>query len=218
METNISVTDRSPDVRQATHKSSDPKGPLRLWVALVEHDVVPGTRAVLFFQDDEPSDDAVFERFSEDASPEDLAVVGLYDLAHVGEVDQLSNAALLDFARNLSAREIVDGKITIGTTRGRPALNPRAPRLYVGELDHTWTWNEDGRMEVKCRVVLDLANHMLVAAQVRGYESWDEATSDQNDDLAKSLFVVNKVADAPGEFDFAEVDRLPEWAVSVLGV
>lgn len=95
--------------------------------------------------------------------------------------------------------------------------NLQTPRWFVGERDHTWSWNEDGRMEVKCRVVVDVANERLVAAQVWGYESWCEADSDQNDDLAKLLFVENKVGEAPVAFDLFEIDRLPEWATCAAG-
>ncbi|WP_181709823.1 hypothetical protein [Burkholderia sp. MBR-1] len=93
---------------------------------------------------------------------------------------------------------------------------PKA-RIFVGEWDHTWSWNEDGRMEVKCRVLVDVANNMLVAAQVRGYESWRDANSDEKGDLAKALFVENNVHTDPHAFDFVEIDRFPTWAAGAAG-
>jgi len=89
-------------------------------------------------------------------------------------------------------------------------VQPR--RWFVGGWDHTWSWAKDGRMEVKCRVVIDVTNEKMVAAQVWGYENWYDADSAQTDDLAKSLFVENNVNVDPKEFDFAEIDRLPTWA------
>lgn len=224
MESKVTIGDRIEADQHVGHEASQTaiasrvqESPRRLWVALVEHEMVPGTRAVLFYQSYEPADDAIFGRFSEDASPDSLSITGLYDLAHAAEVDQLSQVALDDFARGFCVHGIDDAMMTTVTPRGGIGLQEEAPRWFVGELDHTWSWNEDGRMEVKCRVVVDVANERLVAAQVWGYKSWCEADSDQNDDLAKSLFVENKVGEAPGAFDLFEIDRLPEWAATAAG-
>ena len=225
MESKVSIVDRinadhhhrKQDASRTAIAFVDRESPQRLWVAIVEHEAIPGTRAVLFLQTNEPADDAILGRFSEDASPEDLSITGLYDLSHVGEVDQLSRVALNDFVRDFGSNGIVDVRMAAGTPRSRTGLKEQTPRWFVGDLDHTWSWNEDGRMEVKCRVVVDVANERLVAAQVWGYESWCEADSDQNDDLAKLLFIENKVGEAPVAFDLFEIDRLPEWATCAAG-
>lgn len=93
----------------------------------------------------------------------------------------------------------------------------QTPRWFVGERDHTWSWNRDGRMEAKCRVVVDVANQKLVAAQVWGHQSWADAGSDQYDDLARSLFVENKVSVNPRAADLIEIDRLPTWVARAVG-
>lgn len=93
----------------------------------------------------------------------------------------------------------------------------QTPRWFVGEKDHTWSWNEDGRMEVKCRFVADVDNEKLVAAQVWDYKSWSDASPDQNDDLAKSLFVESKVCVDPRAFNLVGIDRLPTWAAGAAG-
>lgn len=93
----------------------------------------------------------------------------------------------------------------------------QAPRWFVGVWDHTWSWARDGRMEVTCRVLIDVTHEKMVAAMIRGYESWDDATSDQLEDLAKSLFAANKVNVDPKAFDLVEIDRLPEWAACAAG-
>ncbi|CAN7777033.1 hypothetical protein [Caballeronia sp. LjRoot31] len=225
MESKVSIVDRinadhhhlNWDASRTAIAFVDRESPRRLWVAMVEHEAIPGTRAVLFFQANEPADDAILGRFSEDASPEDLSIAGLYDLSHVGEVDQLSRVALNDFVRGFGSNGIVDDRMAAGTPRSRTGLKEQTPRWFVGDLDHTWSWNEDGRMEVKCRVVVDVANERLLAAQVWGYESWCEADSDQNDDLAKLLFFEHKVGEAPVAFDLFEIDRLPEWATCAVG-
>ncbi|WP_321820885.1 MULTISPECIES: hypothetical protein [unclassified Burkholderia] len=92
---------------------------------------------------------------------------------------------------------------------------PKA-RLFVGCWSHTWSWCEDGRVEAHSRIVVDVANDKLVAAQVSGYKTWNDATSDQKDDLARSLFDENKVSSDPQAFDFVEIDRLPKWAATAM--
>lgn len=66
----------------------------RLWLALVDHQVVPGTRPVLFAQPTEPQDPEIFSRFSADAGADELEVSGLYDLSLVISGDSESRKAL----------------------------------------------------------------------------------------------------------------------------
>ncbi|WP_245176303.1 hypothetical protein [Cupriavidus sp. AcVe19-6a] len=79
----------------------------RLWLALVDHQIVPGTRPVLFAQPTEPLDPDIFSRLGTDASADELQVSGLFDLSHVLGVDPESRQALEQFVRSTpSAREI----------------------------------------------------------------------------------------------------------------
>jgi hypothetical protein len=91
------------------------------------------------------------------------------------------------------------------------------PRLVVGNWMHTWSWDRDGRSEAQCRIVVDLTNGRLIAAQVGGYEGWSTATPDEKDDLAASLFNRNPTVLAdPKTFDLVQIDRLPKWAADAL--
>lgn len=75
---------------------------LGLWVALAEHETVPGTKPALFAQLGEPGDAEIFSRFSDDASPNELKVVGVFDLSHLIKVDQASRNALDQYVRAMS--------------------------------------------------------------------------------------------------------------------
>ncbi|WP_334043573.1 hypothetical protein [Burkholderia ambifaria] len=90
-------------------------------------------------------------------------------------------------------------------------------RLFVGEWQHTWSWNEDGRAEDHCRVAVDIANEKLIAAQVAHRGQWSNATEDQQKDLARSLFIEHKVSVDPEAYELVELDRLPSWAAAVVG-
>lgn len=54
----------------------------KLWLALVEHQVVPGTVPVLLYAEDEPSDFEVVHapQFAGQETPQ-LVVVGMFDLS-----------------------------------------------------------------------------------------------------------------------------------------
>jgi len=69
----------------------------RLWIAMVDHKYVPGTRLALFHQVAEPLDEEIFARFAEDAEAEELTVAGLFDFAHELMVCPESARALTQF-------------------------------------------------------------------------------------------------------------------------
>ena len=71
--------------------------PKKLFIALVEHAVVPGTIAALFYQTVEPSDRTIKKRFP-DEKPGDLEVTHVLDLSHVVANDPLSLRAIGVFA------------------------------------------------------------------------------------------------------------------------
>ncbi|WP_321820800.1 MULTISPECIES: hypothetical protein [unclassified Burkholderia] len=76
-------------------------GAPRLWVAMVGHEMVPGTRTVAFFQVDEPSDEQILSRFA-DVDPGEgtahLVVEGVFDLTHEAHGDMVTRDALIQFA------------------------------------------------------------------------------------------------------------------------
>lgn len=70
----------------------------KLWVALVEHNVVPGVRAAVFFQAQEPGDKAIKARFKDDAKPSELQVTHVMDMSHTAGQDIHTYLALQRFA------------------------------------------------------------------------------------------------------------------------
>ncbi|WP_241025636.1 hypothetical protein [Burkholderia sp. Tr-20390] len=90
-------------------------------------------------------------------------------------------------------------------------------RWLVGEWQHAWSWNNDGRAEANCRIVVDIANEKLTAAQVADRGQWANATVDQQKDLAASLFIEHKVCADPKAYDLLELERLPKWAAAMIG-
>ncbi|MCB4349408.1 hypothetical protein LA345_36975 (plasmid) [Burkholderia vietnamiensis] len=90
-------------------------------------------------------------------------------------------------------------------------------RWFVGEWQHAWSWSNDGRAEAHCRVVVDISNEKLTAAQVADRGKWANATEDQFTELAASLFVEHKVSIDPKAYDLFELDRLPRWAAAMVG-
>ncbi|HJP69621.1 MAG TPA: hypothetical protein VJ846_12030 [Sphingomicrobium sp.] len=79
----------------------------RLWVALVDHQIVPGTMAVLFAQPTKPEDGEILSRVCSEADADELHVTAVLDLTHVVHVDPDSRQALERFARSTpTAHEI----------------------------------------------------------------------------------------------------------------
>lgn len=78
----------------------------RLYIATVEHALVPGTRTVAFFQVSMPTIEDVLNRFKvsdelRDEEIEQLEVTGVFDLTHAADHDHLTQFALEDFARSV---------------------------------------------------------------------------------------------------------------------
>lgn len=83
------------------------------------------------------------------------------------------------------------------------------PRLFEG------TWNHPfgpGRTETQCRIVVDVANDSLVAAQASVGLKWVDLSKEEMDDLAESLFDANDVSDDPTEWNLTSIAALPRWA------
>lgn len=68
--------------------------PKDLWVALVEHESIPGTHLHLLFQASEPSDDEILRVAASAEYPIDkLYVAGVFSISHAVRVDQDSRTA-----------------------------------------------------------------------------------------------------------------------------
>ncbi|UIF89286.1 hypothetical protein [Cupriavidus sp. UYPR2.512] len=83
------------------------------------------------------------------------------------------------------------------------------PRLYQGTWSHLFG---PGRAETQCRIVVDVANDKLVAAQASDGLKWVDLSAADMNDLAASLFDANDVCDDPTEWDLSPIAELPEWA------
>ncbi|MBP0633175.1 MULTISPECIES: hypothetical protein [unclassified Cupriavidus] len=83
------------------------------------------------------------------------------------------------------------------------------PRMYQGTWSHLFG---PGRAETQCRIVVDVANDKLVAAQASDGPKWVDLSAADMSDLAASLFDANDVSDDPKEWDLAPIAELPEWA------
>ncbi|MGY6257322.1 hypothetical protein ACXIVK_28075 [Paraburkholderia caledonica] len=97
----------------------------RLWIALVEHESVPGTRPVLITQANEPSDAEIFSRFRDEADAAELAVVGVFDLSHLVSVDSSSREALAAYVRSASVDATV--KQDVATARVPSVFDTMVP-------------------------------------------------------------------------------------------
>lgn len=75
-----------------------PRSKMKLWMALVEHREVPGTRLQFFYQEHEPTDTEVFARF-EDSIPQsewaELEVTDMFDVTWELNVQPENLLALL---------------------------------------------------------------------------------------------------------------------------
>lgn len=85
--------------------------------------------------------------------------------------------------------------------------SPR-PRLYVGEWTHLFG---PGRIETRCRIVIDVAIEELVAAMAFDGQQWLPLSAAERRDLAESLFDANSVSDDPEEWGLVSTGSLPEW-------
>ena len=64
------------------------------------------------------------------------------------------------------------------------------PELFAGNWNHLFG---PGRAETQCRIVVDVANDALVAAQAFDGLKWFDLSSVERADLAESLFEVNEI-------------------------
>ncbi|MDO3615387.1 hypothetical protein Q3O97_05975 [Ralstonia pseudosolanacearum] len=85
-------------------------------------------------------------------------------------------------------------------------------RLFSGNWTHLFG---SGRAETACRIIVDVVNDVLVAAQAFNGLKWFELSASEKTDLAESLFDANEVSQAPEGFDLVAIDSLPAWAVHV---
>lgn len=83
-------------------------------------------------------------------------------------------------------------------------------RLFSGNWTHLFG---SGRAETACRIIVDVENDRLVAAQAFNGLRWFELSASEKGDLAESLFEANDVSKAPEDFDLVAIDSLPAWAV-----
>ncbi|MGC8213069.1 hypothetical protein ACP2WR_24855 [Ralstonia pseudosolanacearum] len=83
-------------------------------------------------------------------------------------------------------------------------------RLFSGNWTHLFG---SGRAETACRIVVDVENDKLVAAQAFDGLRWFELSASEKIDLAASLFEANEVSKAPEGLDLVAIDSLPAWAV-----
>lgn len=84
-----------------------------------------------------------------------------------------------------------------------------APRLYTGQWSHLFG---PGRAETTCRIVVDAANDVLVAAMEFDGLKWVPLSRAAHNDLADSLFDANDVSAQPENAGLAPVLVAPEWA------
>ncbi|WP_425952943.1 hypothetical protein [Ralstonia pseudosolanacearum] len=82
-------------------------------------------------------------------------------------------------------------------------------RLYEGNWSHTFG---PGRAETQCRIVVDVANDKLIAAQAFDGLKWVDLSKAEQDDLADSLFDANDVSDAPDDWELTLIESPPQWA------
>lgn len=83
------------------------------------------------------------------------------------------------------------------------------PELYAGNWNHLFG---PGRTETQCRIVVDVANDTLVAAQAFDGLKWFDLSSPERVDLAESLFEVNEVSKCPGAWKLSPIREFPHWA------
>lgn len=84
-----------------------------------------------------------------------------------------------------------------------------SPRLFEGNWNHLFG---PGRAETQCRIVVDVANDKLVAAQAHDGLKWIALSQAEKDDVSESLFGANDVSEDPEEWDLSPIESLPQWA------
>lgn len=89
----------------------------KLWVAMVDHEEVPGTKLQFFFQETEPTAGEIFPLFAQDVDEEEdpmevLMVTGMFDVTH--ELQHRGNlatflAAAKQMEESISAQGVQNG-------------------------------------------------------------------------------------------------------------
>jgi hypothetical protein len=87
--------------------------------------------------------------------------------------------------------------------------------LFEGVWTHLFG---PGLSETTCRIVIDVTNNKLIAAQAPSSDgrSWIGLRADAKSDLAESLFDANHVSTNPAEFGLVEIESLPDWATALV--
>lgn len=92
-------------------------------------------------------------------------------------------------------------------------LNRQPAAVWAGGWDHLFG---AGSRETRCRVMLDVANSELIAAQMYDGSAWLDLDDAQRADLANSLFNANDVAASPEDWGFTPVTDGVAWAVAAV--
>jgi hypothetical protein len=125
-----------PEQELDSQKSMDQEpAPERLWLATVEHEVVPGTRPVIFFQSTEPTDEDVVRRAAGQGASSDLIVTSKFDLSHVAKADEESAAALSRFA---SRRDVTPA----GISKSGIVIYSERDGIFLGSLLGLAFWSK----------------------------------------------------------------------------
>jgi hypothetical protein len=111
-------------------------------------------------------------------------------------------AALVRLGENATAADIRYGADDAGRKLAEV-------RLFEGNWNHLFG---PGNAETECRIVVDVVNDTLVAAQAHDGLKWFDLSSAERADLAESLFDANDVCKNPGDWALVEIDGLPNWA------
>lgn len=111
-----------------------------------------------------------------------------------------------DFAHEVDARARAE---TLNAAK--LDLNLLEARLFEGKWSHLFG---PGRAETQCRVVVDVANDNLVAAEAFDGQKWVDLSSAERSDLAESLFSGNDVSAGPEDWNLSAIESLPQWAAS----
>jgi len=75
--------------------------------------------------------------------------------------------------------------------------------------DVSWPWYGGQPL---CRMVIDVANDMLIAAQVLHGRKWEDLSVQECIDVAQSLFDEHNVSADPVGNGFSAVKAIPQWA------
>ncbi|WP_241019529.1 hypothetical protein [Burkholderia sp. Ac-20345] len=81
--------------------------------------------------------------------------------------------------------------------------------LFEGNWNHLFG---PGRAETQCRIVVDVANDKLVAAQAFDGLKWVDLSAAEKAHLAESVLEVNEVSDDPEVWGLSPIGSLPHWA------